>query len=269
MPTRPRKWLARLKDGLRLNGDHRLYYHLGRPNFGDDVNPWFFRRISGRDFQWGEPDRPHVMGIGSMAAKMTRHSVVMGAGFIRPLRRAELVRPSAVVAVRGQLSAEICGGDIRFLGDPMSLVDLLLPADPAERDAPLGFVPHAVYYEGYREMLRQRRPEVMVIDPRGEPLAVITQIARCRRLASQSLHGLIVADAYCIPAVWIEPAELRVGGDFKFRDYFSTMTRPRTPVDLRAFIEGSDDLPWEVAAYRHDKHAYLRRLTEALSPNPW
>ena len=265
MPSRARKWLARLKDGLRLNGEHRVFYHLGRPNFGDDINPWFFRRISGRDFQWSEPDRPHVMGIGSIAAKQTRHSVVMGAGFIQPVKRADLDRTSEVVSVRGELSAEIQGGDIRFLGDPMCLVDLLLPVAPTERDVPLGFMPHAVYYEAYREILRHRRPDVTVIDPRGDSLDVIARVARCHRLASQSLHGLIVADAYQIPALWITPTERMVGGDFKFRDYFSTLRQPRTPVDLPAFVEGREELPWELATYRHDKPAYLRRLTEALT----
>lgn len=265
MPSKLSKLRARIADRLRWNGAHRVHYHLGTPNFGDDINPWFFGRLSGVDYRWGGKDRPHVLGVGSIAAKITGHSVVMGSGFIEPVLRARLARPAAVLAVRGELSAEILGGDIPHLGDPISLIDRLLPAPPRAADAPWGFVPHACNFVAYRQALR-RRPEITVIDPRAEPLAVVAAIARCARVASQSLHGLIVADAYGIPSQWVAPTEAMVGGEFKFRDYFTTFARPKPPVPFAAFLARPDEAPYERAVPRHDKDAYLRALGDALRP---
>jgi pyruvyltransferase len=35
------------------------------------------------------------------------------------------------------------------------------------------------------------------------------------------LHGLILADAYGVPNVWAKFSDRLVGGDWKFRDYYS------------------------------------------------
>jgi pyruvyltransferase len=53
----------------------------------------------------------------------------------------------------------------------------------------------------------------------------VDQLCRCRVIASSSLHGLIAADAYDIPFVWISLSKRLVGGDFKFRDYFLSTGR--------------------------------------------
>lgn len=70
-----------------------------------------------------------------------------------------------------------------------------------------------------------------VIRPENGPMHVMTEIARCRRVVSSSLHGIIVADSFGIP----RQAELfpnahspYEGGDFKFRDYAASIgTTPR------------------------------------------
>ncbi len=46
---------------------------------------------------------------------------------------------------------------------------------------------------------------VTLIDPRDPPLEILSQIARCRVLLSEALHGIIVADAMRVPWVAIRP----------------------------------------------------------------
>ena len=65
----------------------------------------------------------------------------------------------------------------------------------------------------------------------GEPLPcwrwerVLEHICSCRAVVSSSLHGLVCADAYGIPNVWLDEFALEEG-HFKFRDYFASQGRP-------------------------------------------
>lgn len=47
-------------------------------------------------------------------------------------------------------------------------------------------------------------------------------------MVTTSLHGLVTADSYGIPAVWTTLEPGLGGGDFKFRDYESVITPGRT-----------------------------------------
>ncbi len=223
MPSKARILLAKAVDGLRLNGDARLFHHLGRPNFGDDLNPWFFGAVSGSPFRWGGTGRPHILGIGSIGDRATPLSWVLGSGFLRPADP----RPSGgfgrILALRGELSAAVVRETPPFLGDPVCL-------------------------------------DLVLIDPSGEPLSVVRAIGACERVASQSLHGLIVADAYGIPAVWVGPSEAMIGGRCKFDDHFTAMQEAREPVGLAAILGEPSSLPWAIGRLRADKAAYLAHL---------
>jgi len=52
---------------------------------------------------------------------------------------------------------------------------------------------------------------------------VVDAINTCRYVASSSLHGLIVANAYGIPAVWTTFADTLAGDDTKFFDYYESV----------------------------------------------
>lgn len=262
MPSKARILLAKAADGLRLNGGARLFHHLGRPNFGDDLNPWFFGAVSGRPFRWGATGRSHVLGIGSIGDRATPLSWVLGSGFLLPAAP----RPSGgfgrILALRGELSAEVVRETPPFLGDPACLLDRLVPR-PALQPGRIGIVPHVTSLRLWREAMRGRS-DLVLIDPSREPLSVIRAIAACERVASQSLHGLIVADAYGIPAVWAEPSEAMIGGRFKFDDHFTAMHEAREPVGLAAILGEPSSLPWAIGRLRADKAAYLAHLRASV-----
>jgi hypothetical protein len=241
----------------RLASGMPLWWHVGRPNFGDDINPSLFRRLAGCRTRFAaNRRRPHVLGAGSILGKATASSIVCGSGFLEPPGR-DRIAPAAVVAVRGELSRSGLGGrsDVA-LGDPLVLVgELLAPQTKRHR---FGLVPHVTSVDRWRSRCD---PDLLVIAPGLRPWRVIRGIASCETIISQSLHGLIVADALGIPNVWIAPSDAMVGGRFKFDDYFSTIDRPKECVpECGEVFQRPGVLAAGVGTYRHAKE----ELREAL-----
>ncbi|WDH79453.1 polysaccharide pyruvyl transferase family protein [Microbacterium esteraromaticum] len=63
----------------------------------------------------------------------------------------------------------------------------------------------------------------VAIDVRDKPRKVCRQISGCSAIISTSLHGLIVADSYGVPAAWSMLPPTLYGGDFKFLDHESVV----------------------------------------------
>jgi len=70
--------------------------------------------------------------------------------------------------------------------------------------------------------------EVRLIDAGGSVDSVVREIAACAVIASISLHGLVIADSFGIPASWFGLEPGLWGGSFKFQDYESVVTPGRS-----------------------------------------
>lgn len=186
-----------------------LFWHVGKPNFGDDINPLFFELLADQRFRFAaDQSRPHFMGMGSVLQASTSSSVVLGPGLLRP---EVLVKPQRIVSVRGDLTRQVLGAENVPLGDPMVLVDRLVKPDGGDY---IGFVPHVTEL---RDVRRRLPSTVRLIDVTRDPWEVVREIGQCKLVFSQSLHGLIVADAFEIPNIWISPSDRMLGGTFKFK----------------------------------------------------
>jgi hypothetical protein len=238
-----------------------VFWHVGRPNFGDDINPSFFARLLGRSVRFAtDQRRPHVLGAGSILQHATPASVVCGAGLLAPSSRP--VRAAEIVAVRGALSAEACGADAApLLGDPLVLIDQFVRRPPQRRR--FGFVPHVTSVARWRRLTGR---DIAIIDPAWEPWTTVAEIAACEVVVSQSLHGLIVADALGIPNVWVAPSDEMSGGRFKFDDYFSTLDEAKQAVpESRDLFLAPQRLDAAVGRYRFCKQRYREALAAACA----
>ena len=107
-------------------------------------------------------------------------------------------------------------------GDPALLMSRFYPSHKQKRFK-LGILPH------YSDKLNTFLPLIKDGQSRSSiyktpnPLKVIDEICSCECLASSSLHGLIIADSYQIPSVWLKFSNKLVSGSFKFQDYFQSI----------------------------------------------
>jgi succinoglycan biosynthesis protein ExoV len=200
----------------------RLYVWRGASrNFGDGLNdllwPHLLPGLVDADLVGGDlvdderlDDVGSALFLGIGSVLDARHSaerrkIVAGAGFGGYQRPASLDGSWEIYWVRGPRTARQLGLPAAFgLGDPASLLPLALPVACHDTGA-IGFMPH------FESLRRGAWPEaaaaagVTLIDPRGPPEAILDQIAGCRALLSEAMHGVIVADALRVPWVALTP----------------------------------------------------------------
>jgi len=103
--------------------------------------------------------------------------------------------------------------------------------------------PRRCLLEVEKDIPRPQDPQVLVIDINSGVKKVIEGINQCKVVLSASLHGVITAEAYGIPAIWIRATNRLSGGSWKFDDYYlSTDREPVAPVRWKA-----DSNPFTVA----------------------
>jgi pyruvyltransferase len=192
------------------------YWWIGHQNFGDQLTPLLLARFSDTLVHWAPFKDADMVLVGSNLDVLPSkwRGIIAGAGKLRESTQPDFSR-TTILGLRGPLTAKGVKGNY-CLGDPGLLADELVTVD---KEYDLGIVPH------WSDTDLENRPEFKRYDPHlirpgGDPLDVIREIGRCRKIISSSLHGIIVADAFGIPRrTEMTTLFKREGGDFKFRDY--------------------------------------------------
>ncbi len=215
---------AVLRGGTSISG----YWWDGHENFGDALTPWLLPRYGVIPIH-REPRDADFVGVGSILEFMpsTFEGIVWGSGLMHETPRT--FDGATVLAVRGQLTHELLGSPRRCaLGDPGILV-------ARHRRRPvirwgLGLVPHGHHrHDPHWRALAQAHPGRVHLINVNRPVArVVDEIGSCSAIITTSLHGLITADSFGIPAAWTEWEPVLPGGDFKFRDYESVVSPGRS-----------------------------------------
>lgn len=228
-----------------------------RQNFGDELFHAIVSRLTGTEVRLCEPSylgRKALIG-GSTLGFARPGDFVWGPG-LRDGEVPEPVRDLRVFAVRGPLTAEALrrkGISVpQVYGDPAILFPKLFPeVIAAGREEPVGLVPH------FREMLVQPLPPrvdgAKVIRADRPYAEVLTDISRCRRIVSSSLHGIICAEVLGIP---VEPYKIpgrHAEPDFKFQDYYASTGREWRPHrDIKSALAGGFQAPPDVTGAVND-----------------
>lgn len=203
------------------------YWWDGHPNFGDDLTPWILP-FYGIIPVHREPDQARLAGVGSILEFMPErfNGFVWGSGL-----KADAPRPmpdARMLAVRGELTRERIGAPPgAAVGDPGLLVSRL-HRRPRPRWS-VGFVPHGHHrsHRGFLALIDENAGHHM-INVHQRARSATAEIASCRLIVTTSLHGLVTADAFGIPAVWTVLDPHLDGEDFKFRDYETVVSPGRS-----------------------------------------
>ncbi len=221
-----------------------------KENWGDDINYYFLRDIVKRPLVLVNRtslafrlELRNYLVIGSTIDMLCRRNTeVWGAGIIdgsKPLQ----MKPTKVHAVRGPLTRNKLlaeGVDCpEIYGDPALLTALYYRPNITRR-CKYGIISHVSNLALLENMLIEGEPlsqceDVLIINMRQYVHwhDIIDQVCACEAILSSSLHGLIIAEAYRIPNVWIEFGKPLIGGHFKFHDFFLSIQRDRTaPVSI-------------------------------------
>lgn len=151
---------------------------------------------------------------------------VWGAGLMAD-GQSMLIKPKKIYAVRGPLTRNLLLNQgiecPEIYGDPA----LLFPRfyDPIiEKKYKLGIIPH--YVDKDCNWIKSIQDEnIKILNICSETHEFVRELKECEKVVSSSLHGLIAADAYRIPNMWLSISNKIGGAGFKFYDYFASVKR--------------------------------------------
>lgn len=222
-----------------------LKYWAGHHNVGDELSAYIVEKITNQPVEYASLNQQKcLVAIGSFLHEKTLYNndVIWGTGFlkrnsIKRLPRFKYLIPglynrifkkSQICALRGPLSGAICKSlgfiDPQIYGDPAILLPKYYSPQKKQTTHKAGLILHHSHESRFStgsfhpnikniSVLRQSFTEIE---------AFVDEILQCEVIYSTSLHGIIIAQAYGIPAQWIMLNEHDIHKDpmFKFEDYF-------------------------------------------------
>ena len=185
-------------------------FYFQNDNFGDILSPIITEYFLGITERAKGSEQGKILLVGSVISRMKENDVVIGSGLIKDTTM-KVPKGARVLAVRGPLTRNrLSPKPPKVYGDPAILMPLIYYPD-VKKTKDYGVIPHFIEKEKYGNE---------IIDIKGDWKEVINQVLACRMIYSSSLHGIVIAEAYGIPAVWLPPGKGIIGGRFKFKDYF-------------------------------------------------
>lgn len=221
-----------------------------KENYGDLLGKYLVEKISGKDVVFIRPNKfsiqdwfaPIYVTVGSILTHVNKKCIVWGSGIISKVYK---IKPAKFLAVRGPQTRKHLiaqGFEVpEIYGDP----GLLLPRfynPEVEKQYSIGIVPH---YNDYKTVHANYGKifGVQVIDLMTNDIEKTTRdLLACERIISSSLHGIIVAHAYGIPAVWQKFSDKVFGDDIKYQDYFESVHIKPYKSDLNTTLMPVEEL---------------------------
>lgn len=250
----------------------KLYYYRGKtPNFGDELNPWFWDQLlPGTITGHGESV---LVGIGTLlndgmpqAKRIAIFGTGVGYGTAVPV-----VEPHwTVYCVRGPLSARALAlPDTAAVTDGAALLKTIYTPRVKKRWG-IAFMPHAIHaHRGTMELCQ--RLSIGFISARMPVRQVLDEIAATELLITGAMHGAIVADALRVPWICAKmPGDAAAASEFKWNDWCQSLGLTCRCHHLSPVWAAPERLTWPGRVRREAKLRHvtrqLRRIANTVRP---
>ncbi len=242
-------------------------------NLGDIIGPYIVEKLGGIPPKYAKAS-PRILSVGSIIKFARAGDVVWGSG---ASARSQVIDPAVDFrAVRGPLSRQMvldAGGRCpEVYGDPAWFLPEVFDCSSVEKKYRLGLVRH-FSHAGRNLNLADDVLEIDIIRSSTEEIErFLLEMNACESIVSTSLHGLIIAHAYGIPAalaVDTQSATQIHGDGMKFLDYFMSVgvLREIRPLDLSGFDRITPDLHRH-CVHNPEKPIDLKALTDVAPFEP-
>lgn len=206
----------------------RLHWANKYNNWGDVFTPFLLKK-HGFKVDYAAPGRASIFGGGSIMDRVPDgfNGVIFGTAKHFEHETLPDLSRSRILGIRGKLTA--ANLDVPLF-DPGILAYLYYKKQTVKYD--LGIIPWH-----WDSTLARKYPEAHFIHITHGVQHVINEAAKCKRIITSSLHGLVLSDSLEIPCK-VEIAEHRpVEFEFKFRDYKTVPVDEAKQTALRALNE--------------------------------
>ncbi len=186
-----------------------IYWHEEKPNLGDELSPVIYNWMLNRKCLGQSKDYKTrcLLAVGSVLGTFLYHSTVWGTGVhyfpsMDNCFRWRIIRNLDIRALRGPITQDFmrrCGylaeNQTVPLGDPAILMPLIYQSN-AGKKYEISLIQH--YKDNKIEAKDINHINIQTSDYK----AFIDQVVASKRVISSSLHGIILAEAYGVPAVF-------------------------------------------------------------------
>ncbi|OXB07626.1 polysaccharide pyruvyl transferase family protein [Flavobacterium pectinovorum] len=221
--------------------NEKIIQGKSKENYGDVLGRYLVEKISNKKVVFAWPKKfsfldwflPIYVTIGSILTNVNHKCIVWGSGIIS---KDSKIKNAVFLAVRGPQTRKYLlslGYKVpEIYGDPALLLpDYFNPEVTKKYE--YGIVPH---YNDYKivQSWFQGQNHIKIIDMMTNDIESKTiEFLECKKVVSSSLHGVIIAHTYAIPAVWQPFSNGVFGDDIKYQDYFESVKIPSYNPSIR------------------------------------